>query len=59
MAPNPDLNGFEPEGKNRTQLDTYVSVLRLAKLIVLLKSHSVYVDETNEHLVAQNVYDAA
>ncbi|KUL84867.1 hypothetical protein ZTR_08197 [Talaromyces verruculosus] len=40
------------------QLKT-ASVLRLAKLIILLKSHGVYVDETNAHLVAVNVHAAA
>ncbi|EED20842.1 hypothetical protein TSTA_080750 [Talaromyces stipitatus ATCC 10500] len=78
MALNPNPNGFEPEGKNHTQLDTYVNgklteyregndtilwamfiqdfskwtLDNLKKLIMLLKSHSVYVDEMNEHLVA-------
>ncbi|KAE8550702.1 hypothetical protein EYB25_003641 [Talaromyces marneffei] len=35
------------------------SVLRLAKLIVLLKSNGVYVDEAEQHRVAENVYAAA
>jgi hypothetical protein len=24
MTPNPDLNGFTPGNKNRTQIDTYI-----------------------------------
>ena len=35
------------------------SVLRLAKLIILLKSYGVYVDEMNTHLVAANIQAAA
>ncbi|EED22642.1 conserved hypothetical protein [Talaromyces stipitatus ATCC 10500] len=93
MAPNTNPNEFDPEGKNRTQRDTYVegklkeykeaedvvlwaifkqdfekwsldhlrqtSFLLLSKLITLLKSNGVYVDDTKGYLIAENVATAA
>ncbi|EED15749.1 hypothetical protein TSTA_051860 [Talaromyces stipitatus ATCC 10500] len=93
MAPNTNPNEFDPEGKNRTQRDTYVegklkkykeaedvvlwaifkqdfekwslnhlwqtSFLLLSKLITLLKSNGMYVDDTKGYLITENVATAA